>query len=99
MKLKLRKKLKGYLNKIRKAIIKASRPTASVRAKLKIAYLKSSSRINGFLERARRKLPQTIPTPTPAPVNPIVANPAPTSLNASFVIFDKKKKYIKQTLK
>jgi hypothetical protein len=70
-------------NKIIKDIIKAKRPTASVKANPKIPNRKSSSFIDGLLEIPKTKAPKTTPTPTPAPTNPIVASPAPTNFEPS----------------
>lgn len=55
---------------------------ASVKANPKIAILNNSSFSDGFLEIPRTKAPNTVPIPTPAPANPIVANPAPMYLAA-----------------
>ena len=46
-------------------------------AKPKIANCCNSSFNEGFLETPRTNAPKTVPIPTPAPANPIVANPAP----------------------
>jgi hypothetical protein len=70
----------SYINKIKKAIINANKPTASVNANPKIADLNNSFLKELFLAEAIKKDPKTIPTPAPAPVNPIVAKPAPTYL-------------------
>ena len=50
---------------------------ASVKANPKIAILNNSSFNEGFLAIPRTKAPKTVPMPTPAPANPIVAKPAP----------------------
>ena len=50
---------------------------ASVNANPKIAILNNSSFNDGFHEMPKTKAPKTVPIPTPAPANPIVANPAP----------------------
>ena len=65
---------------IKKAIIKENNAIASVKAKPKIANLNNSSFKDGFLEIPITKEPKTVPIPTPAPANPIVANPAPINL-------------------
>ena len=53
---------------------------ASVRAKPKIANLNNSSFKEGFLDIPKTRAPKTVPIPTPAPANPMVANPAPKNL-------------------
>ena len=53
---------------------------ASVKANPKIAILKSSSLKEGFLEIPTTNAPNTVPIPTPAPANPMVASPAPKNL-------------------
>lgn len=55
---------------------------ASVRANPKIANLNISSLKEGFLDTPRTKALKIAPIPTPAPANPIVANPAPKNLAA-----------------
>ena len=55
---------------------------ASVKANPKIASLNNSSFNDGFLETPITNAPNTVPIPTPAPANPIVANPAPTNFAA-----------------
>lgn len=55
---------------------------ASVKANPKIAILNNSSFSEGFLEIPKTKAPNTVPIPTPAPANPIVAKPAPIYLAA-----------------
>ena len=74
-------------NKIKKAIIKAKRPTASVKAKPKIVNPKSCSRNEGFRPKAVIKAAKTIPTPAPTPASPIVAKPAPIILALCKVTF------------
>lgn len=74
-------------NKIKKAIIKANKAIASVKANPNIAILNKSSFKEGFREVPRTKAPKTIPIPIPAPANPMVANPAPKHLAASNNIF------------
>ena len=64
----------------KKTIINANNAIASVNANPKIATLNNSSFNDGFLEIPKIKAPKTVPIPTPAPANPIVANPAPTNL-------------------
>ena len=63
--------------RIKKAIIKANSAIASVKAKPRIAILKSSSFNEGFLEIPNTSAPNTVPIPIPAPASPIVAHPAP----------------------
>ena len=67
-------------NKIKKAIINENKAIASVKAKPKIASLNNSPCNDGFLDTPITKAPKTVPIPTPAPANPIVANPAPKNL-------------------
>ena len=71
-----------YVKSNRNAIIKASNPTASVKANPIKTYLNSLGSIPGFLEHASINEPNTWPTPVPAPPIPIVANPAPKILAA-----------------
>jgi len=70
----------SYLNKIKKAIINANKPTASVNANPNIANLNKLFNWSGFLDTAINKDPNTTPTPAPAPTRPIVAKPAPNNL-------------------
>ena len=65
----------AYNNK--NAIINEKSPSASVKAKPKIAYENKSDLIDGFLDVEFIKAANTIPTPIPAPANPIVVSPAP----------------------
>ena len=67
-------------NRIRKAIIKANRAMASVRANPRIQILKRSSDRSGFLETPMMNAPKTRPIPAPAPASPVVDSPAPISL-------------------
>jgi len=77
--------------KSKKAIIKANNPVASEKAKPKIAYAKSWPLKEGFLATPKINAPNTTPIPTPAPINPVVANPVPiifaTCINANITIF------------
>lgn len=59
---------------------------ASVRANPRIAIRKSSSFKDGFREVPKRRAPNTVPIPTPAPANPIVAKPAPISFAAANIL-------------
>ena len=68
--------------RIKKPIIKENNAIASVRANPKIASLNNSSFNDGFLDTPMIKAPKTVPIPTPAPANPMVAKPAPTNLAA-----------------
>ena len=65
------------MNKIKKAIIKAKRAIASVKAKPRIAKRNKSSLTKGFLPLAIIKEAKIKPIPIPAPANPKVDNPAP----------------------
>jgi len=77
----LMKNTKNYrANKIKNAIINENKAIASVNANPKIAILNNSSLKDGFLEIPTTKAPKTVPIPTPAPANPIVARPAPKNL-------------------
>ena len=42
-----------------------------------MAYLNNRASSAGLRDSANTKDPNTIPTPTPAPASPMVANPAP----------------------
>ena len=64
---------------IKKPIISENKAIASVNANPKIASLNNSSFNEGFLETPSTSAPNTVPIPTPAPANPIVASPAPTN--------------------
>jgi hypothetical protein len=68
-------------NKIKKAIIKANKAIASVKAKPKIAVRVNSCCNDGFLEIPKTKEPNTVPIPVPAPAKPIVAKPAPMNFD------------------
>ena len=57
--------------------MKENKPKASVKAKPKIAALINSCCKEGFLDIPKIKEPKTLPIPTPAPANPIVAKPEP----------------------
>ncbi len=72
--------------KIKKDIISAKRPTASVRAKPKIAFRNNSFLIPGFLETPSINEPNTTPTPAPAPTKPIVARPAPINFEEDKIV-------------
>lgn len=76
--------LKKYYNakRIKNAIINENSAIASVNAKPKIASLNNSSFNEGFREVPITNAPNTVPIPTPAPANPMVASPAPTNLAA-----------------
>ena len=78
----------------KKTIISTNNAIASVSAKPKIAILNISSFREGFLEIPRIKALKTIPIPTPAPANPIVAIPAPTYLAACNNISHKNVTYV-----
>lgn len=91
------KKFENYrANSNKKTIIKANNAIASVKANPKIAILNSSSFNDGFLEIPRTKAPNTVPIPTPAPANPIVAKPAPiylaacSSINHYYMVYAKR---------
>lgn len=56
-----------------KLIINENKPIASVKAKPNIAKENKSDLRDGFLDVAETKLPNIIPAPIAAPVNPIVA--------------------------
>ena len=68
--------------RIKKPIINENKAIASVKANPKIASLNNSSFNEGFLETPITNAPNTVPIPTPAPANPIVANPAPINFAA-----------------
>lgn len=67
-----------YVNKIKKPNINENKAIASVKANPKIANLKSSSFKVGFPVSEYINEENTAPIPTPAPVSPAVAKPAPT---------------------
>ena len=75
----------AYNNK--NAIIRLKSPRASVKANPKIAYEKRSDLIEGFLLVELIKAANTIPTPIPAPANPIVVSPAPIIFALLIIIF------------
>ena len=50
---------------------------ASAKANPKIAYENSCPLREGFLATPNIRAPKTTPIPTPAPINPVVANPVP----------------------
>ena len=66
------------MNRIKKAIMMANKPIASVKAKPKIAYPNNSFCNLELRTKDKSRLPKTIPTPTPAPIKPLVARPEPT---------------------
>jgi hypothetical protein len=70
----------------RKAIIKAKRPVASANANPNIAYANNWPLKAGFLDTPIIKAPNTTPIPTPAPINPVVANPVPIILAACIIL-------------
>lgn len=72
---------------------------ASVNANPRIAILNNSSFNDGFLEIPKTKAPKTVPIPTPAPANPIVAKPAPMYLAACNSINHFLVVYFKRTFK
>ena len=67
----------NYINRIKKAIIKANRAIASVKAKPKIANRNNSSFIAGLREVPKIREAKINPIPTPAPAKPKVDSPAP----------------------
>jgi hypothetical protein len=79
----LLKKLTNYIKRIKKAIIRANRPTASVNANPRIANRNNSPFKLGFRATELINDPNTIPTPAPAPTSPTVAIPAPNNLQHS----------------
>lgn len=68
--------------KSKKAIIRANNPVASAKAKPSIAYANNCPLNEGFLATPSIRAPKTTPIPTPAPINPVVANPVPIILDA-----------------
>ena len=64
-------------NRISKAIIRANKATASLRAKPNIVIEVNCCLRDGFLATPCTKAPNTIPIPTPDPKTPIVASPPP----------------------
>ena len=76
-----------YEYRIRNAIIKANSPVAADRVKPKKAYWNNGGRRAGIREVAVINPENTNPIPTPAPANPIVANPAPIFLAACSISF------------
>jgi hypothetical protein len=76
-----------YENKIKKAIIKANNAMASVMANPMMQYRNNFCSKDGFRDIPTMKAPKTVPIPTPAPANPIVADPAPTNFAACRIIF------------
>ncbi|KAJ3219325.1 hypothetical protein HK099_004737, partial [Clydaea vesicula] len=71
--------------RIRKAIIRANSPSASVKANPSIAEENSSCFYEGFLEVPVTRAAKIKPTPTAAPPNAIVAKPAPINLAAIYI--------------
>lgn len=71
----------------RNAIISENNPSASVKANPKIAYENKSDLIEGFLDVPLIKAAKTIPTPIPAPANPIVVSPAPIIFALTIMIY------------
>ena len=67
--------------------MRLKRPTASVREKPNIANVNKSDLNDGFLAVAFTKLPNITPAPIAAPVNPIVAIPAPINFDACNILF------------
>ena len=66
-----------YRNRTKKAIIRANRAIASVKAKPNIANFNKSSFKVGLREIPLIKEEKIRPIPTPAPAKPKVDNPAP----------------------
>ena len=62
--------------------MRQNKPVDSQRAKAKIAIENKSFLREGFLLIPKIKLPKTDPIPTPAPIIPIVAKPAPIILDS-----------------
>lgn len=63
------------------AITRANNPIASDSANPSIAYANNWFFNFGLFEYDRNKAPKTTPIPTPAPINPEHAAPAPTAFN------------------
>jgi hypothetical protein len=63
-------------NKNKNAIIRPNSAIASTKANPRIVYVNNVLRSKGFLLRAIRKAPKTLPIPTPAPIREIDARPA-----------------------
>ena len=80
---KLEINLKTYINKIKNAIIKPNKPTASVKANPKIVYWNKTLRFKKLRAVPITNEPNTIPTPAPAPIKLQVAKPAPNNLQHS----------------
>ena len=78
-----------YANKIKKAINKANKPTASVKANVNNEYLKYNFSNLGFLDNEKTNEAKINPAPAPAPVKPIVAKPAPIFLDIKTNVFKK----------
>lgn len=70
-------------NRIKNAIIRANNAMASVRANPKIAYPNNCFANDGFRATEWIKELKTLPIPTAAPANAIVAAPAPINLAPS----------------
>lgn len=68
--------------------MRLNNPTASVKEKPIIAKVNKSDLREGFLAVALTKLPNTIPAPIAAPVNPIVAIPAPINFDACNILIN-----------
>ena len=69
-----------YENKTKKAINSAKRAIASVKAKPIIAYLNKVASKDGLRAIPLIRAANIVPIPTPAPVRPIAARPAPNCL-------------------
>ncbi len=60
---------------------------ASAKAKPRIAYANNCPLRLGFLATPKISAPKTTPIPTPAPINPVVANPVPIIFDLNFYTF------------
>jgi hypothetical protein len=77
----------NYEYRTRNETIRANSPVASARANPRIAYVNSCPRSAGFRAVDAISDEKIDPIPTPAPIRPIAARPAPINFAAAIILY------------